>query len=234
MKKYLVIAVCVLLAACGSDDLDNVSQNNAPSGILIKVEVYFPTTETNVKTNFNYNSSGKIESINSETRYDGETTTSSEKYEYNSNNQIWKTYVDNALRSQYSFTNNLITSTVFVSNQHSLIYTYNDLERLIKSKHYDENNILISETNNIYDNEGNLIGTNGNVTNSYDDKNNPFVAVYEGQELSKLYFINPSNVLNKGSIYTYDYEYNSLGFPITSNEYQNEILVGQTIYNYQE
>ena len=99
-----------------------------------------------------------------------------------------------------------------------------------------------------FNNEGNihtkvLEGANDTKTYvyEYDTKHNPFLTVFENQEIRKLSEHNPNNILQYTRtsdigtvIYSYEYTYNELDYPITRSEFQNGTLVAETVYMYQQ
>ena len=63
MKKFLIIAIFILFTGCSSDDsvADNSSQDNAPSGALIKIEISRPNENFHSSTTYYFNTAGKVE-----------------------------------------------------------------------------------------------------------------------------------------------------------------------------
>ncbi|WP_055444064.1 hypothetical protein [Lacinutrix himadriensis] len=253
MKKYFVIAVCILLAACDSDDSDNVSQNNAPSGTLISTETYSVISGyRHISTN-SFDSNGRLIEINGiQTSPDGESSSSSTTFSYNSNGQIWKSIYTNGRFEEFYFTNNLISSSIYANefNSGERIYSYNNLNQLNHIQFIDEDNVEVATKDITFDSNGNITNTySSNSENTsfteytfeYDNKNNPAASLFNNQEFRKILEYNFNNKTkriysrNSGTnVFTMEYTYNEADYPLTSNEYMDGDLVTQSTFNYQE
>ncbi|OBX21874.1 MULTISPECIES: hypothetical protein [Bizionia] len=261
MKKYLVIAVCILFASCSSDDdsnTDNSSQDNAPSGALIKVEVYQVFSETNTTASYFFNSNGRVSKLHSKAVNSNGEAEYITSFAYNSNNQIWKStteYNGSIDYTEFTFNNGLITSSYRYRNNGDILralYDYNTSNQLISKEHFNADNILAATTDITFFTDGNIESTyferdDGGIkgyTYEFDNKNNPQYEIFENQEIGKVDGINLNNVTksyysNDSSGATIDttieYTYNERGYPLTSNEYsQSGTLTAQVTYTYQE
>ena len=251
MKKYLVIAVCILVAACSSDDSDNVSQSNAPNGALIKVEVYFPTTDTSFKTTHSFDSNGRIiKSDYEEVIFNGSTNEYSIIFNYNSSDQIWKTNSIND--EEFYFTDNLVSSSTYFAFADTVKrqFSYNTLNQINSIQYLNEDEDEFENKEITYTSTGNIAYTHSmnyenlveeEYTFEYDTNNNPYNTIYNGQEIKKIFEYNQNNKTkrtytknNITKIFTIEYTYNQAGYPLTSNEYMDGELVTQSIFTYQE
>lgn len=258
MKRYFVIFVSLLLAACGSDDSDNVSQNNAPSGALIKMEIYQVYSETTTTASYFFNDNGMLSKLHSKAinaTGEAEYTTT---FLYNSNNQIWKSttaYNGSIDYTAFTFSNGLITSSSRHRNNGDVLialYSYNAGNQLINKQHYDADNLLTATTDITFLADGNIestyyasnAGSIKGYTYEYDNSNNPQYILFENQEIGKVDGINFNNVSksyysndSSGATIetTIEYIYNEAGYPIISNEYsQSGTLTAQVNYTYQD
>ncbi|QRM88763.1 hypothetical protein FG167_05785 [Lacinutrix sp. WUR7] len=254
MKKYLVIAICILVTACSSNDSDNVSQSNAPSGALIKVEVFNLISDITSKLTYSFDSRGRIASLNQKIFLTDETRNTTVTYSYNSNGQIVRhasTYEGNDEITEYVFNIDLITSSTRYHNNGSIYrrnYSYNNIDQLIRESILNENNIETASKEYTYTNNGNIENTyqenDGSFieyTFEYDNKNNPANTLYNNQEISKIIGYNYNNKTkrvystnNGTNVYTLEYTYNDAGYPLTSNEYLGGELVTQSTFTYQD
>ncbi|WP_179009117.1 hypothetical protein [Winogradskyella forsetii] len=252
MKKYLLIAISFLLAACSNDGSDNTSQNNPPSGALIKVEVYFPTTNTHYIVINSFDSNGRIKGMSSETiSSDGTTNQYSTTFFYNDSGQIWKTsYIDDRAE-EYYFTDDLISSSTFYNeNNGERRYLYNTLNQLNHIQYLNEDNVEVATKDITFDSNGNINNTyllnlnNDSFTEytfEYDNKNNPYLTLFNDQEIKKIIEYNFNNKTeriystNNGiNVFTLEYTYNESDYPITSIEYMDGELITQSTFTYQE
>ncbi len=243
MKKYLVIAVCILFAACSSDD--SSSSNNNSNGNLTRSDAYFPSLDVNYSVDYEYDNLGRIVSLNTQTISPSGTSNNSETYEYNTDGQIWKVIKPNGFNTEFTFSNGLIVSSINMPNMTSTAYIYDSSKRLIKQEIYSEDGDLNYEYVYLYNEQNNILSRevsgNSNYIHvyEYDNNQNPYFNVYANQEIAKVLEINPNNFMNRtksiGSsqtVYTHEYTYSSSSLPLTSKEYENGNLVGQTAYSY--
>ncbi|TYB75029.1 MULTISPECIES: hypothetical protein [Bizionia] len=242
MKNIILIAFSMLLFTCSNDDSDS---NNNSNGNLKKTEAYFPSMDVNYSIDYKYDNIGRIESLNTQTINSSGTSNNSETYEYNSEGQIWKVIKPNGFNTEFTFSNGLIVSSMNMPNMTSTLYIYDSSDRLIKQEIYGDDGDINYEYDYLYDEQNNILSRevsgNSNYIHvyEYDNNPNPYFNVYANQEIAKVLEINPNNFMNRtksiGSsqtVYTHEYTYNSSNLPLTSKEYENGNLVGQTAYSY--
>lgn len=256
MKKFLLITICIFFLACSSDDTDNSSQDNAPIGALIKVEIFRPEEDLRTSTTYNYNSDGKAENALEEGWSGSQYLQAMNTYSYNSNGQIWKVTIAVDNRSEYTefnFTNGLISSSMRHTaggNILRTLYNYNDDNQLIDRRFFNADNEESSISIFSFDANGNIesrhderdFGTEIiDYTFEYDSYNNPLKTPFENQEMNKIVGHNFNNItksIRSDEFSTrevnIEYTYNESGYPLTSKEYSNGNLLVEVTYTYKE
>ncbi len=232
MRNANLFLLLILLFSCSSND------DSLPSETyyrLVKVDGFTAEDIFDFTTIFEYDSNNHFRLSKSITDMDikGDQTV---YYSYDSNNRLNNYTIDSYSIVEFEYEGNLIvkkTSDVVIVEYH-----YNSLEQMILS--ISPSNDCVVE----YD-----YNSNGNVTNfyqscqdntysvSYDNKKNPYELVYpEG-----FYKINVKSINNRtfytlnnsNIIYTYNYLYNTEGYPIKKSYYRNDELTGYLIYEYE-
>lgn len=256
MKYLLLIATIILMISCNSDDTVYESQDNAPSGSLIKMEIYYPKTDVNSSNTYFYNKQGKVSSTLGESRTSTEYAHYTTSFSYNSNGQIWKSstqYEESTDYTEFGFENGLITSSLRYRNNGDIlhsVYNYNDDNQLINKQHFNADNEAAAVVTITFNTNGNIEHThsepiNGDIkdyTYEYDIYNNPQASLFENQELSKVVgnsFNNITNTIltrnyNQSTEIIVEHTYNAAGYPLTSKEYMYGDLETQVTYTYQE
>lgn len=228
MKKILIIFGFFFVAfGCSSDDKDT---NNIDNLFTLKLSKFKNSKEESNLTYQNGFLSKIITNITSKN-----TRIAEYRYENNRVKEIYsyeQTSTGAKLNSStliFGYTGSKITSSTTYQNgiNYAESYTYtNDL--LTNTKSYNTDGILASETNYTYFSDGNLkkattsLGEVYNY-NAYDDKQSYVKSIFTA-ELMSLYNNPVKNILSGDFlypgittpfVYSYQYEYNSFGYPIT-------------------
>ncbi|RSK39343.1 hypothetical protein [Mangrovimonas spongiae] len=243
-KKLSLSLICTFILSCSSDDSNSNDNSSQLTGKLKSIEWNIAEPESIVKSTYNYDSSGLLESAT--TTY-GNNTPSTTTYYYNGNGQIWKV-TDITSTTEYEFNNNLIVSSTrtFNDNTYYREYEYNEQNQLTLVNYFN-NSTIEGYLVLTYNDFGNLTNTteyiNGEVNEvynyEYDSYNNPFLTAFENQEISKIIQYSLNNKTERAwtnnigtTTFTREYSYNELGYPITMSEYQNNVLNSTTEYTY--
>ncbi|MFC5194150.1 hypothetical protein ACFPH8_02295 [Bizionia hallyeonensis] len=258
MKKFLIIAIFILFTGCSSDDsvADNSSQDNAPSGALIKIEISRPNEDFHSSTTYYFNTAGKVERSLEEGWSGSQYLQATNTYAYNSEGQIWKVTIAVDNRSEYTefnFTNGLISSSMRHTaggNILRTLYNYNDENQLIDRRFFNADNEESSISIFSFDTNGNIesrhderdFGTEIiDYTFEYDSYNNPLKTPFENQEMNKIVGHNFNNITRSTrsngfstSEVNIEYTYNEAGYPLTSKEYADGNLSVEVTYTYHE
>lgn len=253
MKKYLIIVVSVLLAACNSDESDSPTPNNAPSGALVRVETYFPLGEVQINvTNF-FDANGRIASSLTEETGTSINSSYTSEYLYNQQGQIWKLIHNSTFNTydEFQFTNGLITQSTTHKVNGEIFYKqflYNDQNQLTHIQYLNVDNVEGATYDITFNDDGNILntylGNDGSFTEytyEYDNHNNPYSILFNNQEIRKVLEYNFNNKTkriysrNIGTrIFTREYTYNDANYPTSFNEYMDGDLVTQVTFIYQE
>ncbi|MCX7548828.1 hypothetical protein OS188_12775 [Xanthomarina sp. F1114] len=256
MKYPLLVSIVIFMSSCHSDDSDYESQDHAPSGSLIKMDIYYPKTDVKSSNTYFYNRQGKVSSTLGESWSLSEYAQYTTSFSYNANGQIWKSsteYEENIDYTEFIFENDLITTSLrHRSNGDILrtVYSYNADNQLISKQHFNADNEAAAVVTITFNTNGNIEHThsepiNGDIkdhTYEYDIYNNPQASLFENQELSKVVgnsFNNITNTIltrnyNQSTEINIEYTYNAAGYPLTSKEYMYGDLETQVTYTYQE
>ncbi len=256
MKKFLIIAICILFTSCSSDDSDsnNSSQDNAPIGALVKIEISRPEEDFRTSTTYYFNTDGKVERTLEEGWSGSQYLQATNTYSYNSNGQIWKVTIAVDNRSEYTefnFTDGLITSSMRHTASDNVLRTvYNYDNQLMDKRFYNTDNEESSISIFSFDTNGNIesrhderdFGTEIiDYTFEYDSYNNPLKTPFENQEMNKIVGHNFNNITRSTrsngfstSEVNIEYTYNEAGYPLTSKEYADGNLSVEVTYTYHE
>lgn len=255
MKKFFsIVFISFLFTACSSDDSDNPSQNNAPRGTLIQVDIYRVELDLRTRTTYFFDTDGKVESALEE-GFGNNYIQATYTYSYNSNGQIWKVIIgfEDEYTEFFNFTEGLITS----SSRHTprgnilrTVYNYNDNDQLINRQFFNADNEESSTSDFLFDANGNIesqhderdFGTEIiDYAFDYDTYNNPLKTVFENQEMNKVVGHNFNNIIRRSrtdefstSEIDIEYTYNEAGYPLTSKEYSDGDLLVEVTYTYKE
>ena len=250
MRRLVFMFLLALHWSCSTDDSSEQINNIAP-GTLTKIEVVFPSYNTQVIREYVFDTVGRVVGfVQTEVASSG-TTTTTITYEYNNEGQIWKQIINSNDIEVYTYENGLIISSAHnhsSGNVYNKAYTYNNAFQLT---HRTTTNVNEGTTVNYdisYDNNGNVDETyllsEGSYTRyvyEYDELLNPEYKLYENLELRKLLEYNLNNPVTRiyernigTSIFTLNYAYNEENYPTNCNEYLEGDLVRQITYTYQE
>jgi len=230
MKKILFITCVALftLSSCTTDDEQLIESNSQLQLIEMTEETYLGgELQYSGKHEYTYGSNGFVSTLVGTDLLSGDIGYT-KNYLYNSDNQITEiTSVSESSTSNKLFTyeNGLITECEYPSSNSSRIYSYNNENQMIsiystQAQTIEAGTHLINyDTNN---NMSNLTDYYGSVIYSYtyDVMNNPSTLLFPSAYLKKGP-ISEHNRITKsgqdGSISkSYEYEYNSEGYPIKS------------------
>jgi hypothetical protein len=253
MNRLLIIVFVFLFVACSDDDSTNI-----PSGVLTKVEVFYPQNDFRAEYISSFDSSGRILSTQGRSVNSGNTeliyTTT---FSYNSNGQIWKSSTvfndDSIDYTEFVFNNGLISRSLRHRNNGDILktdYSYNDSNQLINKQHFNAQNELVATTVIAFLADGNIDNTyfeenNGDFksyTYEFDNKKNPQLTHFRNQEISKVVGNNFNNITkyfysrNSGTTETnIEYTYNGSDYPLTSREFSSGgTLTAEVTYTYQD
>lgn len=243
MKKLVLCFFSLfLLASCSSDD----SSSNTNGGEKSKTELKLKSIEyTDVRPDglnnkveykttreFSYGSNGYVNKIKNFEEYMN--TVEYEYFDYEGNNIAQWRYELNGryVKSDFFYTNNLITKSINTEEEgpHINVYEYDSAKNLIKDI-YTRNGENPDKTLFTYDANGNVKtetvdlanGPQISYTYEYDQKNHPFTHVFPKSYLKTLYIGKNNKITEKrdNSNLTTTYEYNDQGYPIKEvNEYK--------------
>lgn len=216
---FLTIISFTLMNNCQSDDNDE----NSNSGMKPKKYKVVESDGNSWKLNFQYN--GNL--ITKVTTDFGNTITFS--YD-NGKLKNYKVEYDGEEPETYNvvYENDLLKQISNSTNSEKYIFEYNSNKQVSKSKYYENNNLLETESYE-YDNYGNIIETKLGSTSfqtSFDSSNNPFRYVFPQMDAENTYEwfgglvnnetiskVKHSTSSNYTTQYTYSYEYNSENYP---------------------
>ena len=226
MKKFLIIAIFILFTGCSSDDsvADNSSQDNAPSGALIKIEISRPNENFHSSTTYYFNTAGKVERSLEEGWSGSQYLQATNTYAYNSEGQIWKVTIAVDNRSEYTefnFTNGLISSSMRHTaggNILRTLYNYNDENQLIDRRFFNADNEESSISIFSFD-------TNGNIESRHDERD--FGTVLPDTTSEEKVAIGYILLFEIYKIIDYTFEYDSYNNPLKTpfeNQEMNKIV----------
>jgi hypothetical protein len=256
MKPLLLIALFFLFSSCSSDDSDNPSQNNAPIGTLVQIDIVRTETDLRTRSTYYFNTDGKVESGIEEGWSDSQYLQYTTTYDYNSNGQIWKAtseFEDGTEYTEFNFTEGLITSSLRHTARGTVLrtlYNYNTDNQLINKRFFKADNEESSTSDFLFDVNGNIesrhdernFGTEIiDYTFEYDTYNNPLRTTFVNQAMNSIVGHNYNNAIRSTRTDEFstrevnvDHIYNEAGYPLTSKEYSNGELLVEVTYTYNE
>ncbi|PHR69255.1 MAG: hypothetical protein COA67_11035 [Lutibacter sp.] len=231
MKKItLLLLIFVLTFTFSCDSEDDTPETTYK---LVKLEGFNSDDELEFSSTIEYNEDGflnkAIETIGNETYITN--------YIYSNGKIVTVDYPDSDETENYTYTDDLITSSVTEegSQTYNYTYMYNSSNQMIKKTKTTQGN-AVSETTYTYDINDNALSVNyGNsnvITYTYDTKINPLRLALPNA-LLKIFSIGQNNKLISNPDVNYTYEYNDNDYPTKQNYYLNGDLEQYNLYTYE-